>query len=114
MDATSCTALGYAVNILISLIAGVTDSLSMPSFQTIVPSLVTTKEIPQAVSLNAIQFNLSRTLGPAIAGVVIVQFGALVCFGLNAFSYIPFFLQTFVHDPSRNKRQMDFITRKDS
>src|SRR6185369_6978699 len=41
------------------------------------------------------QFNLSRILGPAIAGVVIVRFGAVVCFSANAASYIPFFLSLY-------------------
>jgi MFS family permease len=77
--------------ILISLTVGATDALSMPAFQTLVPSLVTTDEIPQAVSLNAIQFNLSRMIGPAIAGVVMTSMGALACFAANAVSFLPFF-----------------------
>jgi len=87
--------------ILISLSVGITDSLSMPSFQSIVPSLVSKEEIPQAISLNSIQFNLSRTLGPAIAGIVLTQFGALACFGANAISFIPFFLSVLWIYPSR-------------
>ncbi len=87
--------------IFISLIVGCTDSLSIPSFQTIVPSLVSKDEIPQAISLNAIQFNLARTLGLAIAGAVLVNFGAVACFGLNAFSYIPFFLSIFLIYPAK-------------
>lgn len=86
--------------ILISLCVGITDSLSMPSFQSIVPSLVKAEEIPQVVSLNSIQFNLSRALGPAIAGVTMAHFGAVACFGANALSFIPFFLSIFWIYPS--------------
>ncbi len=60
--------------VLISFLIGLTDSLSMPSFQTIIPSIVDEKEIPKALSLNSTQFNLSRILGPAIAGVVIAKY----------------------------------------
>jgi len=81
--------------VIISFLVGLTDSLSMPSFQSIIPSLVEQKDIHRAVSLNSTQFNLSRLLGPAIAGLVIVRFGAVMCFGANAVSYIPFFLSLY-------------------
>jgi predicted MFS family arabinose efflux permease len=81
--------------VLISFLVGLTDSLSMPAFQSIIPSLVEEKDIHKAVSLNSTQFNLSRILGPAIAGVVIVRYGAVVCFSANAASYIPFFLSLY-------------------
>jgi len=69
---------------------GVTDALSMPSFQSIVPSIVDRKQIPQGVALNSTQFNLSRILGPAIAGALMASVGAVGCFLLSAASYIPF------------------------
>ncbi len=81
--------------VVISFLVGLTDSLSMPSFQSIIPSLVAHEDIHRAVSLNSTQFNLSRILGPAIAGVVIVRYGAIVCFSANAVSYIPFFLSLY-------------------
>ena len=81
--------------VLISFLVGLTDSLSMPAFQSIIPSLVEEKDIHKAISLNSTQFNLSRILGPAIAGVVIVRFGAIVCFSANAASYVPFFLSLY-------------------
>ena len=76
--------------IALSLVVGITDALSMPSFQTIVPSIVEREQIASALALNATQFNLSRILGPAIAGVLMVSLGAVGCFALNAASYLPF------------------------
>ena len=76
--------------ILLSILVGVTDALSMPSFQTIVPSIVERDQIPGALALNATQFNLSRIIGPAIAGIVMAGVGAVGCFALNAVSYLPF------------------------
>ncbi len=76
--------------IALSLVVGVTDALSMPSFQSIVPSIVRRDQIGRGLALNSTQFNLSRILGPAIAGVLMASFGAVACFALNAASYIPF------------------------
>ncbi len=73
----------------LSLVVGITDALSMPAFQSIVPSIVATNQIGTAIALNSTQFNLSRVLGPAIAGVVMARYGPAWCFGANALSYIP-------------------------
>ena len=53
----------------LSLMIGVTDALSMPSFQSIVPR----DKIASALALNATQFNLSRILGPALAGILMAE-----------------------------------------
>jgi predicted MFS family arabinose efflux permease len=76
--------------IVLSVVVGVTDALSMPSFQSIVPSLVTRQQIGRGLALNSTQFNLSRILGPSIAGVLIAGFGAVACFVVSAVSYLPF------------------------
>jgi MFS family permease len=76
--------------IALSTVVGVTDALSMPSFQSIVPSIVDHDQIPSALALNATQFNTSRVLGPALAGVLMANVGAVWCFALNATSYLPF------------------------
>jgi predicted MFS family arabinose efflux permease len=78
--------------ISLSLVVGVTDALSMPSFQSIVPSIVERKQIASALALNSTQFNLSRILGPAFAGILMASVGAIGCFALNAASYVPFIL----------------------
>jgi len=71
-------------------VVGITDALSMPSFQSIVPSIVTREQIGRGLALNSTQFNLSRILGPAIAGVLMASFGAISCFVVNVVSYVPF------------------------
>ncbi|MGZ3727065.1 MAG: MFS transporter, partial [Pseudobdellovibrio sp.] len=57
--------------------------------------LVTEEELPRAVALNSAQFNLSRVLGPAVAGTVIAVWGASICYGANLISFIPFFLSLY-------------------
>ena len=76
--------------IALSAVVGITDALSMPSFTSIVPSIVDRNQIPAALALNATQFNLSRVLGPALAGVIMASVGAVGCFALNTASYLPF------------------------
>jgi predicted MFS family arabinose efflux permease len=75
-----------------SLIVGITDALSMPSFQSIVPSIVRRNQIAAGLALNSTQFNLSRILGPALAGVLITTVGILACYVVSALSYLPFIL----------------------
>lgn len=77
------------VVITLSLVIGITDALSMPSFQSIVPSIVKPDQIASGLALNSTQFNLSRILGPAFAGILLVSVGAVGCFAVSAASYIP-------------------------
>jgi len=76
--------------IVLSVVVGVTDALSMPSFQSIVPSIVKREQIGRGLALNSTQFNLSRILGPSIAGVLMASVGAMACFVVSAASYVPF------------------------
>jgi MFS family permease len=76
--------------IALSLVVGITDALSLPSFQSIVPSIVSREQIGAGLALNSTQFNLSRVLGPSLAGVLISSFGMMACFVVSALSYIPF------------------------
>lgn len=75
-----------------SLVVGITDALSMPSFQSIVPSIVAREQIPAGIALNSTQFNLSRILGPALAGLLMSSVGAVGAFAVSAASYLPFIL----------------------
>jgi predicted MFS family arabinose efflux permease len=76
--------------ITLSVIVGITDALSMPSFQSIVPSIVKREEIDRGLALNSTQFNLSRILGPSLAGLLMSSLGAMACFAVSAASYVPF------------------------
>ncbi|HUJ60382.1 MAG TPA: MFS transporter [Kofleriaceae bacterium] len=76
--------------IALALVVGVTDALSMPSYQSITPSIVEHDQIPTGLALGSIQFNLSRILGPALAGALLATIGVVGCFAANAASYVPF------------------------
>ena len=63
--------------IVLSVMVGVTDALSMPSFSSIVPSIVPREQIGAGLALNSTQFSLSRILGPSLAGVLMSSIGAI-------------------------------------
>jgi predicted MFS family arabinose efflux permease len=76
--------------IALSVVVGVTDALSMPSFQSIVPTIVDHEDIASGLALNSTQFSLSRIIGPSIAGVLMTTVGLMACFAVSAASYWPF------------------------
>jgi MFS family permease len=67
---------------------GVGNALVMPAWSAIVPDLVPPDELPSAIALNSIAVNVSRAIGPAIAGVLVAAVGSWLVFLLNALSYI--------------------------
>lgn len=76
--------------IVLSLVVGITDALSMPAFSSIVPSIVEPQQIGAGLALNSTQFNISRIVGPALAGLLITYVGMTGCFVVSAVSYLPF------------------------
>ncbi len=91
--------------ITLSVVVGVTDALSMPSFQSIVPSIVPREQIGSGLALNSTQFNLSRILGPSIAGVLMSSVGVMACFVVSALSYVPFIGVALWILPRRTERR---------
>ena len=82
--------------IALSLVVGVTDALSGPSINALVPSSVPEEDVSSAVVLNSAQFNLSRVLGPFFAGAIMATLGPIACFALNASSYAPYLLAIYL------------------
>lgn len=74
--------------LLLSFSTGVAQAFGAPAYQSLIPLLVRKKDLPNAIAFNSIQFNLARTLGPLLAGVVLGAFGMAACFGLNGLSYL--------------------------
>jgi MFS family permease len=67
---------------LVSTIA----ALEGPAWQSIVPQLVPKEDLPAAVAVNSVGINISRAIGPALAGVIITGLGIAAPFWLDAFS----------------------------
>ncbi len=72
----------------LSFVVGLAQSFGGPAYQALVPTLVDRQDLPNAVALNSIQFNLARVVGPVLAGIAFYKFGAPWCFGLNALSFL--------------------------
>lgn len=68
-------------------ISGVFNGLNNPAWQSLVNDLVPRQDVISAVTLNSLQFNLARALGPALAGVLLATLGATWAFFLNAVSF---------------------------
>ncbi|MER2135016.1 MAG: MFS transporter [Arthrobacter sp.] len=66
---------------------GIANGINMPSWQAFVNDLVPRDDLPSAIALNSLQFNAARSLGPAIAGVLLAAFGASWAFFLNTLSF---------------------------
>lgn len=71
-----------------SFIVGLAQAFGGPAYQALVPSLVDREDLPNAIALNSIQFNVARVLGPVLGGFALTTLGAAWCFSLNGLSYI--------------------------
>ncbi|MVN23345.1 MFS transporter [Mucilaginibacter arboris] len=73
----------------LSVLLGIINAFDVPARQSLVFEMVDDKkDLPNALALNSSMVNLSRLIGPAIAGLAIEKLGEDVCFGLNALSFV--------------------------
>jgi MFS family permease len=81
----------------LSFLTGSAQSFGGPAYQSLIPALVASRDLPNAVALNSIQFNLARLVGPLLAGATLAAFTRWgfservamgSCFTLNALSFL--------------------------
>jgi predicted MFS family arabinose efflux permease len=72
----------------LSFLAGFAQAFGGPAYQALIPSLVEREDMPNAIALNSIQFNMAVMVGPALAGQTLAMLGEKWCFGINAVSFI--------------------------
>jgi len=70
-------------------IIGCGMSLFAPAWQASVSEQVSAEMVPSAIALNSISFNIARSIGPAIGGIIVAAAGAIAAFVANAVCYIP-------------------------
>jgi MFS family permease len=73
---------------VLAFLLGTISSFENPARQTFVQELVGSTNLRNAVSLNSVLVNVSRAVGPAVAGLVIATGGLALCFLLNAISFL--------------------------
>lgn len=75
---------------LLSFLLGIVNAFDMPSRQSFFVTIVENKEdLGNAIALNSSIFNVARLIGPSIAGILIAWGGELLCFVINALSFVP-------------------------
>lgn len=73
----------------LSAVLGIINGFDSPARQALIHELIgKAEDLPNALALNSSMVNLTKLIGPAIAGFVLHKFGNQVCFGLNALSFI--------------------------
>ena len=90
--------------IALVLAVGVVAALSVPAQQALIASLVPAREIPSAVALNAMTYNIARAAGPALAALVIATLGLTAAFAVNAASYLVFVAALLIVRPRPQER----------
>src|SRR5207245_1365323 len=73
--------------ITLSFVSGLAQAFGGPAYSALIPTLVDREDMPNAIALNSIQFNMAVTVGPALAGITLARLGEKWCFGLNAVSF---------------------------
>ena len=72
----------------LSAVSGFAQAFGGPAYQALIPNLVDREDMPNAIALNSIQFNLAVMIGPALGGQALAHLGETWCFGLNALSFV--------------------------
>ncbi|MDE2375686.1 MFS transporter [Bradyrhizobium sp.] len=90
-------------------VVGSGNALFGPAWQSSVSEQVPPETLPSAVALNGISYNIARSFGPAVGGVIVAAAGAVAAFAINAVMYLPLLIVLFlwrrVHEPSRLPRE---------
>lgn len=101
---------------LLAFLTGTAMSMNAPSYQAIVPQLVPREDLPNAIALNAAQFNMSRVLGPTLGGYAMAWIGMAGNFFLNGLSFLAVLISLFrIHyppPPGKEKQQSVFQSLK--
>ncbi|MGJ4890343.1 MFS transporter [Bradyrhizobium sp. HKCCYLS3077] len=95
--------------LVLCFVIGSGMALMGPAWQSSVSEQVPPETLPAAVALNGISYNIARSFGPAIGGVVVAAAGAVAAFAANALLYLPLLVALFmwrrVVEPSRLPRE---------
>lgn len=78
------------------VLIGAGVALFSPSWQASIPEQVSRKNLPAAVALGTISFNVARSFGPALGGLIVLAAGAQAVFGLTSILYAPLLIAFFL------------------
>lgn len=89
---------------LATAIIGIGFAVTIPTTQAIVPALVPRPDLPQAIAMGSVSFNLARAVGPGLAGLTLAALGAGISFSVNALSFAGFAVILVLLRPYRSTR----------
>jgi MFS family permease len=91
---------------------GLGATMNGPTWQAIMPDLVPKPELPAAIALNSVGFNMARAVGPALGGAVVAAIGAGAAFVLNAVSFVGVMIVLYLwrRDPERHPQPLSTET----
>ncbi|HEX2493633.1 MAG TPA: MFS transporter [Steroidobacter sp.] len=72
-----------------TFLLGCGAAFNQPAWQASIAEMTPRTELPGAIALNSMGFNIARSLGPAVGGAIVAAAGAAAAFAVNAISYIP-------------------------
>jgi MFS family permease len=74
--------------LILAVLLGCANAFDIPARQSLMVLLTSREDLLGAISLNSIAFNLARTIGPSVGGILVASFGEGICFALNAVSFL--------------------------
>lgn len=89
-----------------TFLIGCGSALNGPAWQASVGDMVPRSDLPGAIALNSMGFNMARSVGPALGGLIVAAAGAAAAFAVNALSYFGLILVLFRWRPERAPRTL--------
>jgi MFS family permease len=94
------------VLLLFTFLIGCGTAMNGPAWQALVGEMVPRRDLADAVALNSMGFNLARSVGPAVGGMIVAAAGAAAAFTVNTFSYIGLIFVLARWKPERTARTL--------
>jgi MFS family permease len=89
-----------------TFLVGCGTAFNGPAWQSLVGEMVPRSELPAAIALNSMGFNIARSVGPALGGIIVAGVGAFAAFALNAISYLGLIVVLARWQPVRAPRDL--------
>lgn len=90
--------------VAVAAIGGLINAFTIPAWQSFIPLLVPVEDLPSAITMNSLQFNTARAIGPAAGGAFIAVAGPSSAFFANAMSFSAVVIALLFIDPGDTKQ----------
>jgi MFS family permease len=80
--------ISYTEILVVVFLLGTASAVNAPAYQAMVQDTSSREDVLNAIALNSMQFNLSRVLGPSVAGILVSTAGLASCFYVNSLSFL--------------------------